>query len=83
MGKPVIGARIGGIPELVEEGASGWLFKSGDERELADVLRQVAGAPDWAVAALGRSARAIALSRFSKAGYLEATRELYSRLAVI
>ncbi len=83
MGKPVIGARIGGIPELVEDGASGWLFKSGDVQELVDVLRRVAGAPDPAVAALGRSARAIALSRFSKAAYVDATRALYSRLAAI
>jgi glycosyltransferase involved in cell wall biosynthesis len=83
MGKPVIGARIGGIPELVEEGVTGWLFESGDAQALAEVLRQVAGAPDSAVAALGRSARDVALSRFSKAAYVEATRALYSRLAPI
>ena len=35
MGKPVIGARIGGIPELVEDHATGLLFKSGDADDLA------------------------------------------------
>jgi glycosyltransferase involved in cell wall biosynthesis len=81
MGKPVIGARIGGIPELVQPQATGWLFQSGDEQELADLLRQVQGQPDDAVAALGRSARDIATTKFSKASYVEATRSLYAGLA--
>lgn len=29
MGKPVLGADIGGIPELVEDGVNGYIFKSG------------------------------------------------------
>jgi len=34
MGKPVIGSRMGGIPELIEHGRSGYLFKAGDSVEL-------------------------------------------------
>lgn len=33
-GTPVIGADIGGIPELIEEGKTGLLFKSGDVEDL-------------------------------------------------
>lgn len=33
-GTPVLGADIGGIPELIEVGITGELFKSGDEKEL-------------------------------------------------
>lgn len=33
-GTPVLGARIGGIPELIEEGKTGELFASGDAGEL-------------------------------------------------
>lgn len=33
-GTPVLGARIGGIPELIEEGKTGELFESGDAEEL-------------------------------------------------
>lgn len=33
-GTPVIGAAIGGIPELIKEGKTGLLFKSGDARDL-------------------------------------------------
>jgi glycosyltransferase involved in cell wall biosynthesis len=38
-GAPVIGARTGGIPELVEEGTNGWLFEPGDVKGLALLLR--------------------------------------------
>lgn len=81
MGKPVIGARIGGIPEMVEPGVTGWLFRSGDVQELADLLRRVAAEPDPAVAGLGKSAREVAVTKFSKSAYLDATRGLYASLA--
>lgn len=34
LGTPVVGSRIGGIPELIEEGKTGDLFCAGDEKEL-------------------------------------------------
>ena len=35
---PIIGANIGGIPELVEEGKTGFTFEPGDANDLADKL---------------------------------------------
>ncbi|MDH5189864.1 MAG: glycosyltransferase family 4 protein [Gammaproteobacteria bacterium] len=35
MGKPVIGARLGGIPELINEGIDGYTFEKGNSEELA------------------------------------------------
>lgn len=40
-GTPVIGARTGAIPELVQEGVNGWLFEPGDAKGLAQLLRDV------------------------------------------
>ena len=40
-GVPVVGARIGGIPELIEEGADGFLFPPGNTDALADVLHSL------------------------------------------
>lgn len=37
-GKPVIGARAGGIPALIEDGQDGLLVKHGDVEELADAI---------------------------------------------
>ncbi|SHN56732.1 Glycosyltransferase involved in cell wall bisynthesis [Butyrivibrio hungatei DSM 14810] len=38
---PVLGARIGGIPELVEDGKTGWLFESGNAKELAARIKEI------------------------------------------
>jgi glycosyltransferase involved in cell wall biosynthesis len=44
-GKPVIGARIGGIPEVIEPEADGLLFTPGAASELAACLRQLWASP--------------------------------------
>ena len=38
LGTPVLGARIGGIPELIDEGTSGMTFTSGDVEDLKDKI---------------------------------------------
>ena len=38
---PVLGANIGGIPELVSDGITGRLFKSGDAEDLAKVIQEM------------------------------------------
>ncbi|MHA2231127.1 MAG: glycosyltransferase family 4 protein [Candidatus Hodarchaeales archaeon] len=39
MGKPVVGSNVGGIPELLKVGGEvGLLFRSGDERNLAELI---------------------------------------------
>jgi glycosyltransferase involved in cell wall biosynthesis len=35
LGKPVIGTRSGGTPEIVQEGETGFLYAPGDAQELA------------------------------------------------
>src|SRR5690606_27073582 len=42
LGKPVIGSRIGGIPEIVQDGQSGFLFEPGNINELATLLKKAA-----------------------------------------
>jgi glycosyltransferase involved in cell wall biosynthesis len=55
----VIGTRIGGIPDLVEDGANGVLVEPGDTKALADALRRLL--TDRALAErLGRGAHASA-----------------------
>ncbi len=52
-GTPVIGARIGGIPELIEDGKTGLLFESGNVQELTKQIRRL-----WDDAALRTSCEA-------------------------
>ena len=37
-GKPVIGTRVGGVPEMLEEGKTGFLIDPGDQYKLAEKL---------------------------------------------
>ena len=56
-GMPVVGTRHAGIPELVEDGVSGWLVPERDEAALAAALARLAAEPErWA--AMGRAGRA-------------------------
>lgn len=41
LGTPVLGARIGGIPELIEEGKTGMTFISKDVNDLKDKIQQM------------------------------------------
>lgn len=49
-GIPVIAARIGGMKERIEDGKSGFLYESGNARELAEKIRAVASVDRKAVA---------------------------------
>ena len=46
LGTPVVGSRVGGIPELIREGETGDLFEAGNAEELAQKLRRLLAAPE-------------------------------------
>lgn len=82
LGKPVIGARIGGIPELVRERATGFTFESGNAPDLARVLTSMADLEDAAVAALGRAGRTWVEQDFTAPMYLARMMSVYGSLGV-
>ena len=46
--RPPLVARIGGLAEVVEDGATGWIVAPNDARALADMLAQIVTRPaDW------------------------------------
>lgn len=56
LGTPVVGARIGGIPEMVEDGITGRLHESGNPDSLRDALLWMSG-PDADLSGMGTNAR--------------------------
>lgn len=58
MGKPVLGARMGGIPELVKDGETGVLFEPGDADDLRRKINTLLAAEE-AIDTMGRKARGL------------------------
>ncbi len=74
---PVIGTNVGGIPEIVEDGATGILVEPGDEGALAEALSWTIEHPQERVA-LGNSLQSRIQNDFSHERMLEDTFRLYS-----
>jgi glycosyltransferase involved in cell wall biosynthesis len=81
-GKPVIGARIGGITEMVREGETGFLFESGNVEDLSRALQQVTTLRNDQLAEMGRIARQYVCDSFTRDQYFERTLDLYRSLGV-
>ena len=79
-GRPVIGARIAGIPELVREDETGSLFKSGDEAALASELDRFGSMADSKLGSMGRAGRAWIEEQFTAPVYRDRLIELYRTL---
>ncbi len=73
LGRPVIGAAIGGIPEIVREGETGYLFPSGDAQALGKVLDNALQLDEADYQSLSAAARKFYETHFSEA---EHTRSL-------
>jgi colanic acid/amylovoran biosynthesis glycosyltransferase len=55
--RPVVATRIAGIPELVEQGVSGWLVTVGRPDELADAMADLLHSTPERLARMGRAGR--------------------------
>jgi glycosyltransferase involved in cell wall biosynthesis len=70
LAKPVIASRVGGIPDLIEDGKTGFLFEAGHSDELADKIRTLIENKDLAVE-IGRRGRDLVRNNFSNEKYIE------------
>lgn len=79
LGKPVIGADIGGIPELVEEGKTGLLFQADSHEELSAQIRFFATHRTQAEE-MGREARRRVEKIYNPVAHYKNIMELYRGL---
>ncbi len=75
-GLPVVASNVGGIPEFVEDGTTGFLFHPRDDNRLAEIIRSLEKDPACRQN-VGRRARAAAVERFSVEARLGKYLELY------
>lgn len=79
---PVIATRVGGIPELVEDGGCGYLFEVADLDNMARAAVRILD--DQAERArLGRRGREIAVTRFATDQIIPQYESLYSRVVAL
>ena len=77
-GVPVVGSRIGGISEMVQDGVDGLLFNAGDAAQLADLATALWHDPARC-SRLGTAARAKALARWGAASHAAQVMRVYER----
>ena len=82
LGRTVLGADIGGIPELIHPGETGDNFESANVDSLTAVMTRFENFSDSKIATLGRAGRQWVESEFTAQRYHERLLNLYASLGV-
>jgi glycosyltransferase involved in cell wall biosynthesis len=77
-GKPVLATSVGGVPDVVKHGQSGWLVQPSVEG-LTNGMNELLASPDL-MAELGRAGRDVALSSFTWRGITQDYLTAYRRI---
>ena len=78
-GKPVVGSRIGGIPEMVEEGLNGYLFEPGNADDLKDKLELMLSKSNKDIEQMGKAARDKVEREYNAELHYERLMEVYNK----
>ena len=81
-GTPVLATRVGGIPEIVSDGETGWLVESGDSDALAERLLELTMGGSSAAEDVARRARKEVCPQFSLRSFLSNLHLFYAELPV-
>lgn len=76
-GLPVVASRIGGLPEIIDDGVTGLLFQPGNETELSEKIDYMWQHPDICQK-MGEAARDRFLQHYSDTAHFKRLVELYN-----
>jgi len=79
MEKPMVGTRVGGIPDLIEEGVNGFLVEPGNVNRLAESILKILKNPNIAYK-MGRAGRKKIQSQYSADHMVRAIDTVYCNL---
>ncbi len=78
-GKPVIGSRIGGIPEMIEHGTDGYVFEPGNARDLREKIEMLLRENESRLNGMGRAALAKIATLYNGRLHYEKLMEVYRK----
>jgi glycosyltransferase involved in cell wall biosynthesis len=81
VGLPVVATRVGGVPEVVEDGITGLLVPAGNPVALAEGMVRVESLAPDVRAAMGRRGRALVHERYGTDRVMQMWDQLYSQFA--
>lgn len=79
IGKAIIGANIGGIPEMVQDNVNGLIYEYDDINELEDKMKKLFESPEL-VDYFGKSAKNFALNEYRPEKYYEKIEKIYKNV---
>ena len=79
IGKAIIGANIGGIPEMVQDNVNGLIYEYDDINELEDKMKKLFESPEL-VDYFGKSAKNFALKEYRPEKYYEKIEKIYKNV---
>ena len=82
VGTPVLGSDLGGIPELIQPGITGFLATAGDVDSFAEQLSAMAALSTNELEEMGKAGRSFVEDRFSREHYLAGLLDVYAELGV-
>ena len=80
MGKPVIATAVGGIPEVVNPGVTGYLHQHGNDSELSDAIVRLIECPQEA-SRIGLTARDHIRKNYSREKFADEISTMYSEIS--
>ncbi len=78
-GLPVVATQVGGIPEIVEEGANGYLVPPGDADRLAGAIERLVRDPDLRKR-MGQQGKQVYEAKFTQSKMVRQIENLYDQL---
>jgi len=83
LGKPVIGARIGGIPELIKDGETGFLFEPGNVEDLREKITKLVSLSSAEIKQMGQRARHFVEENFNPESHYQKLMEIYDEVITL
>lgn len=78
---PCLCSQVGGIPEFITDGETGWLFEPSYPEELTQKLQMILNMDPVQLAEIGSRGKAYVSDRFTEAKYVQQLEDLYQQLA--